>query len=1341
MIRNLGTRVLVACAMVAASVGALAPAADAAVDPCGTGGNLIACENSLPGTARSAWDVPDGGSDSLVGFATSMSVAVGAQVDFKVKSSATYKMDIYRTGWYGGDGARKVGSVTSPTAPNQPACLSDAATGLVDCGNWSVTGSWAVPADAVSGVYVAVMEIPTTGARNHIIFVVRDDNSHSPVVFQTADTTWQAYNVYGGNSLYTGSPAGRAYKVSYNRPFKNRSGVESRDFYFGAEYAMVQFLERNGIDVSYVSGIDVHQSAARITGHATYLSVGHDEYWSGPQRTNVETARDAGVNLAFFAGNEVYWRTRFEPSIDASGSADRTMVCYKETKSNAKIDPSSQWTGTWRDARFPSAIGSGNPENALTGTRYQSNTGQFAIKVPGQYANLRLWRDTSVATLAPDQTETLAPNTLGYEFDEAPADAQRPAGLVSLSRTTESIDQYLVDYGSTVLPSTATHEMTLYRAPSGALVFGAGTIQWSFGLGGEFDGSTGVTSKTMQQATLNLLADMGASPATPVSGLVVPTKGVDTTAPLATVSNVGTTTGVGSQTTVTGTATDAGGVVAGVEVSVDGGATWRPAIGGANWTYTMDTQGIRTLSVKARAIDDSGNIGPATPGQTATSTCPCTMLGDTTPAVLGSYDPSARTGLEVGVRFTPSTDGWVSALRFYRGPGQTGTQVGRLYGPGGVLLGQGSFTGTDSKGWQEVSLSTPVQVLASQEYVSSVQFSATYYPVTSGAFSGGAIVRTPLTAKGGVYRYGPGGIMPTSTYQGENYFADVKFTTIPPAPDTTAPKVVSAVPAPSAANVSSTANVAITYDESLADGASITATAGGTPVAGTTTLDQSRRVLTFTPTTGYPLGATVEVTVAGVKDNSGNLAAIAPWTFTVNAVEAYNLFGASVPAILADSDTSAVELGTQFKADQVGFITGFRFYKGSGNGGTHVGRLYGPSGSLLAEVSFTAESADGWQQVGLPSAVAITANTTYTVGVHHPQGHYAASPSFFAAPYVNGHLTATQGVYKYGAGGTVPTSSYQNTNYWVDATYSLTDPGASPSPSPTTSTVSPSPTPTDTASPTPVSPSPTPSDTATASPSPSPTSASPSPTSASPSPTLAAPTGLTATANGAGITLDWDDSPTPVSGYNVYRAAAATGPFTKINPTPVTASTWDDMLAPAGTSYYQVTAVTTVESAASAAVSVAITGANRIANPGFELDANADGRPDSWTSSARFTAVKTQLRSGVTAGQHDSTSNQNFTISSAVMTGLTAGTTYRFGGWVNIPTTTDAFTFVVRIAWRNSSNAAISSTTVATYSTGTAGWTKLAGNYPAPTGATRAVISMVNTSLKNSIYVDDFSLR
>ena len=118
-----------------------------------------------------------------------------------------------------------------------------------------MSASWAVPATAVSGIYFAkLVRDRRHGRRQPLFFVVRDDAEHSDLLFQTSDTTWQAYNDYGGNSLYDGRPAadrGRAYKVSYNRPFNTRADSSAEDWVFNAEYPMVRWLERNGYDVSY----------------------------------------------------------------------------------------------------------------------------------------------------------------------------------------------------------------------------------------------------------------------------------------------------------------------------------------------------------------------------------------------------------------------------------------------------------------------------------------------------------------------------------------------------------------------------------------------------------------------------------------------------------------------------------------------------------------------------------------------------------------------------------------------------------------------------------------------------------------------------------------------------------------------------------------------------------------------------------------------------------------------------------------------------------------------------------------------------------------------------------
>src|SRR5439155_16526411 len=420
---------------VAANAEAMASpaAAEAATPPACA--NAIQCENELLGVGPAVWDLPgkDAGDLSIQGFATDISVNRGQQIDFKIKTDATdYRLDIYRLGYYSGLGARQIDSISKhlSTPQVQPDCDTDVGTGLVDCGTWSVSASWFVAATAVSGIYLVKLVRTDTNGASHMIFVVRDDDGHSDLLFQTSDTTWQAYNQYGGNTLYTGSSAGRAYKVSYNRPFLDRSDADGgrQSWPLHAEYPMVRWLEANGYDVSYTTGVDTDRRGAEMLEHKVFMSVGHDEYWSAAQRANVEAARDnltTPVNLAFFSGNAMFWKTRWEdsphptPAVNPTAPTPyRTLVCYKETHANAKIDLDHEWTGTWRDVRPINPEGP-HPENAVSGTIFMVNGERTdSIMVPAEFASARFWRHTSIATLLGDQVAVLPPGTLGYEWDE-----------------------------------------------------------------------------------------------------------------------------------------------------------------------------------------------------------------------------------------------------------------------------------------------------------------------------------------------------------------------------------------------------------------------------------------------------------------------------------------------------------------------------------------------------------------------------------------------------------------------------------------------------------------------------------------------------------------------------------------------------------------------------------------------------------------------------------------------------------------------------------------------------------------------------------------------------------
>jgi hypothetical protein len=217
------------------------------------------------------------------------------------------------------------------------------------------------------------------------------------------------------------------------------------------------------------------------------------------------------------------------------------MVCYKETAANAKIDPVDDiWTGTWRDMRFAATTDGGKPENAVTGTIFTVNgNGDLGheIDVQGEFARLRFWRNTQVAQLAPNGEISLGDRVLGYEWDEDLDNGFRPAGLIPLSSTTRRVAERIVDYGNTYAPGDSTHSLTLYRAESGALVFGAGTVQFSWALDDYHTVYEAATDRNLQQAMINLFADMDIQPGSLMSGLVAATLSTDSLAPVSVITS------------------------------------------------------------------------------------------------------------------------------------------------------------------------------------------------------------------------------------------------------------------------------------------------------------------------------------------------------------------------------------------------------------------------------------------------------------------------------------------------------------------------------------------------------------------------------------------------------------------------------------------------------------------------------------------------------------------------------------------------------------------------------------------------------------------------------------
>ena len=417
----------------------------------------------------------------------------------------------------------------------------------------------------------------------------------------------------------------------------------------------------------------------------------------------------------------------------------------------------------------------------------------------------------------------------------------------------------LQDYGSNYASGTATHHLTLYRASSGALVFGAGTVQWSWGLDGEHDRGASTPDPRMQQATVNLLADMGAQPATLQGGLVAASASTDHSAPTATIStpNGGANFQSGSPITISGTATDAGGgQVGGVEVSTDYGNSWHPAQGRASWSYRWTPGTVGAATIRARAVDDSGNLqapGAQVSINVVQRPCPCSIWDDSASGPAAD-DPSA---VEVGVKFRSDQPGYITGLRFYKTAGNTGTHVGRLWTAGGTQLAEATFSGESASGWQQVSLDNPVAINADTTYIASYHAPNGNYAASNGYFASAGVDAAPLHALGGpngpngVYKYGPSGGLFSGggpdSFGDTNYWVDVVFASNEPPTAVNDQKTV--------AEDSGATAIDVRANDTDPDGGPKTISSATQPAHGTVTVAADGSNLSYagpTPTTATP---------------------------------------------------------------------------------------------------------------------------------------------------------------------------------------------------------------------------------------------------------------------------------------------------------------------------------------------------------------------------------------------------------------------------------------------------------------------------------------------------------
>src|SRR5438309_5481367 len=452
--------------------------------------------NQQPGTSQ--WRIPFGsaapdGGGQIKGYASATSVNKGQNITFNVSvnPAQTYTIDVYRLGWYQGLGARLMQHIGPLSGVQQPTCPTDATTGMIEC-HWTPGYTLATQTSWTSGIYLALLK-NAQAYQNYIVFAVRDDSRIAALLYQQPVTTYQAYNDYPydnttGKSLYPFNSYGattvtggkNAAKVSFDRPYLgDGTGVDWGASVFSWEVSLIRWLEKSGYDVTYSTDVDTHTDGARLLNYRGFLSAGHDEYWSKPMYDAVVAARDAGVNLAFFGGNAIYWQVRFEPS--SSGVPNRVLVCYRDASLDPIADPSLK-TVLWRDPPL------NRPEQTLIGVQYTAgvpwNNGAYA---PYVVTNSPNWVYAGTGCRDGDSVPAL----VGYEADRWFSQYPQP-NAVSGTYTLLSNSPF---------GSSDHANSSIYQAPSGAWVFASGTMNWSRGLG-DFHSPP---DPRIQRTTANLL--------------------------------------------------------------------------------------------------------------------------------------------------------------------------------------------------------------------------------------------------------------------------------------------------------------------------------------------------------------------------------------------------------------------------------------------------------------------------------------------------------------------------------------------------------------------------------------------------------------------------------------------------------------------------------------------------------------------------------------------------------------------------------------------------------------------------------------------------------------------
>lgn len=472
--------IAIACLVLspAGSAGAGSPADGIPLTPTAA---WVVAENQLPGTTE--WKITKGSPRAIEGYANRASAQAEQWVTLYVSTTAaSFRVKAYRLGFYGGLGGRLVWTSAERTGAQQPEPTLDPATNMIEA-PWSPSLTFQIGSGWTQGTYLLKL-IASDGSEGYVPLTVRDDSSRAALVIQNSVTTWQAYNRWGGYSLYKGNDGtsrSRSRVVSFDRPYRSRRGLGLLK-----ELPLIALAEKLGLDITYWTNIDMHERPGLLANHQALISLKHDEYWSSAMREGALAARAQGVNIAFLGANADYRHVRFEPS---PLGINRRMVCYKV----AAEDPlyginDAEVTSNWRDPPVP------RPESVLNGGLYQCNPvhADLVVREPESW----VFSDTDLAD------GDLLPGLVDEEYDRVDVWAPTPDSIQILAHSPLTC-RGKADYA----------DLTYYTASSGAGVIDVGTLGWIPALACRRPVRDPTCVKPVVKITTNILRTFARAPA------------------------------------------------------------------------------------------------------------------------------------------------------------------------------------------------------------------------------------------------------------------------------------------------------------------------------------------------------------------------------------------------------------------------------------------------------------------------------------------------------------------------------------------------------------------------------------------------------------------------------------------------------------------------------------------------------------------------------------------------------------------------------------------------------------------------------------------------------------